>query len=557
MKSLSDNPGLDDIVKFLIKLDERISGIEARLSIVPEEKPYIEKEEIRKPEETISSLEREDNLEFRIGQFWFAKVGIVVLIIGFAFLLTLPYENSPSAFPTILGYFFSIGLIALSQYWRKNFPHISGFILGGGFVLSYFTTLRLYYFSSNPLITSLAIEVILLLIAASLTLIYSIKKGSIYLTAVSLTLEYVTAIISDQSYFIFIMLVLLSSLCVYFTLKYRWNYLIIYGILITYLIHLIWFFNNPLLGKPLQPVFYPEFNAIFLLIYASIFYIGNILRDKSIKENLNVVLITGLNTAGAYSVFVTITLTTTHAYSSFYHLLASILFLTFSIIFWVREKSKYSTFILAMFGYLALSASIIIQFPAPNFFIWLCWQSLLVVSTAVWFRSKFIVVANFVIYLIVLIAYLSMEGKIDAVSISYGIVALLSARVLNWKKDRLELRTEYMRNAYLIIALFTIPYALYNFIPGGLVSISWVVLAFLYYYLSLILKNKKYRWMAILTLLLTVVYVFILGITSEDFTYKIVSFLVLGVVLVTVSLIYARLKAKATTTQKIGEGGRE
>ncbi len=554
MKSLSDNPGLDDIVKFLIKLDERISSIEARLSIVPEEKPYIEKEEIRKQEETISSLEREDNLEYRIGQFWFAKVGIVVLIIGFAFLLTLPYENSPSAFPTILGYFFSIGLIALSQYWRKNFPHISGFILGGGFVLFYFTTLRLYYFSSNPLITSLRIEVVLLLIAASLTLIYSIKKGSIYLTAVSLTLEYVTAIISDQSYFIFIMLALLSSLCVYFTLKYKWNYLIIYGILITYLIHLIWFFNNPLLGKPLQPVFYPEFNAIFLLIYASIFYIGNILRDKSIKENLNVVLITGLNTAGAYSVFVIITLTTTHAYSGFYHLLASMLFLTYSIIFWVREKSKYSTFILAMFGYLALSASIIIQFPAPNFFIWLCWQSLLVVSTAVWFRSKFIVVANFVIYLIVLIAYLSMEGKIDAVSISYGIVALLSARVLNWKKDRLELRTEYMRNAYLIIALLIIPYALYNFIPGGFVSISWVVLAFLYYYLSLILKNKKYRWMAILTLLLTVVYVFILGITSEDFTYKIVSFLVLGVVLVTVSLIYARLKAKATTTQKIGDG---
>ncbi len=557
MKSLSDNPGLDEIVKFLIKLDERISTIEARLSIVPEEKPYIEKEEIRKPEESISSLEREDNLEYRIGQFWFAKVGIVVLIIGFAFLLTLPYENSPSAFPTILGYFFSAGLISLSQYWRKNFPHISGFILGGGYVLSYFTTLRLYYFSSNPLIASLTIEVILLLIAASLTLIYSIKKGSIYLTAVSLTLEYITAMISDQSYFIFIMLVLLSSLCVYFTLRYRWNYLIIYGILITYLIHLVWFFNNPLLGKPLQPVFYPEFNAIFLLIYASIFYLGNILRDKSIKENLNLVLITGFNTMGAYSVFVIITLTTTHAYSGFYHLLASIMFLTFSIIFWVREKSKYSTFILAMFGYLALSASIIIQFPAPNFFIWLCWQSLLVVSTAVWFRSKFIVVANFVIYLLVLIAYLSMEGKIDAVSISYGIVALLSARVLNWKKDRLELRTEYMRNAYLIIALFIIPYALYNFIPRGLVSISWVALAFLYYYLSLILKNKKYRWMAILTLLLTVVYVFILGITSEDFTYKIVSFLVLGVVLVTVSLIYARIKAKANTAQKIGEGGRE
>ena len=204
-----------------------------------------------------------------------------------------------------------------------------------------------------------------------------------------------------------------------------------------------------------------------------------------------------------------------------------------------------------MCGYLALSVAIVIQFPVPNFFIWLCWQSLLVVSTAVWFRSKFIVLANFIIYLIVLIAYLAVEGKIDAVSISYGIVALLSARVLNWKKDRLELRTEYMRNSYLIIALLIIPYALYNFIPGGLVAISWVALAFLYYILSLLLKNKKYRWMAILTLLLTVVYVFILGITSEDFTYKIISFLVLGVVLVAVSLIYARVRTKADAVNKI------
>ena len=554
MKSLSENPSLDEIVRFLIKLDERISNIESRLQITPSDEPYVEEKEVQKTSDIKEIINREDNLEYRIGQFWFAKVGIVVLIIGLAFLLTLPYENSLSAFPTILGYFLSGGLIILSRYWQKNFPHISGFILGGGFVLSFFTTLRLYYFSLNPTVTNPTFEIILLLIISGLTLIYSVKKGSVYLTAVSITLGYLTALVSDQPSFIFIMLTILASLVVYFTLKHKWSYLIIYGIIITYLIHLIWFFNNPLLGKPLQPVSGPVFNVIFLLIYASVFYLGNILRDKFIPENINIISITALNTAGAYSIFLLITLTTTHSYVGFYHLLASILFLTFSIIFWVREKSRFSTFIIAMFGYLALSVAIIIQFPVPNFFIWLCWQSLLVVTTAVWFRSKFIVVTNFIIYLLVLIAYLAMEGKIDAVSISYGIVALLSARVLNWKKDRLELRTEYMRNAYLIIALFIIPYALYNFIPGGLVSISWVALAFLYYILSLILRNKKYRWMAILTLLLTVVYVFILGITSEDFTYKIISFLVLGVVLVTVSLIYARSKSKTDTAKEIEEG---
>ena len=551
MQSLSDDPGLGEIKKILIALDERISRIESRLQLSPLEKTYTEEEEIEDSKKVIETSSREDNLEYRIGQFWFAKVGIVVLIIGFAFLLTLPYENSPSVFPIVLGYFFSAGLIVLSQYWEKKFPHISGFILGGGFVLSYFTTLRLYYFSSAPFITDLILEIILLIIISGLTLFYSVKKRSVYLTAVCLTLGYLTAMFSDQPYFIFIMLAILSAITVYFTLKYKWTYLIDYGIIITYFIHLVWFFNNPFLGKSLHPVSSPEVNAIFILVYASVFYLGNIFRDNSDSESVNVIVVTALNTAGAYSIFLLITLTTIHSYVGLYHLLASILFLTFSIIFWVREKSRFSTFILAMCGYMALSVAIIIQFPVPNFFIWLCWQSLLVVSTAVWFRSKFIVLANFIIYLIVLIAYLAMEGKIDAVSISYGIVALLSARVLNWKKDRLELRTEYMRNSYLIIALLIIPYALYNFIPGGLVAISWVALAFLYYTLSLLLKNKKYRWMAIITLLLTVVYVFILGITSEDFTYKIISFLVLGVVLVAVSLIYARARTKADAVNKV------
>jgi uncharacterized membrane protein len=551
MNSLSENPGSDEIKKFLISLDERISRIESRLRILSAEETYAENEEVKAPVIERNSLNREDNLEYRIGQFWFAKVGIVVLIIGFAFLLTLPFENSPSIFPIVLGYFFSAGLILLSQYLRKNFPHITGFILGGGFVLSFFTTLRLYYFSSNPFVTNLGLEILLLVIVSGLMLFYSVRKRSVYLAAVCLTLAYLTAMVSDQPYFIFAMLVLLSAFTVYFTQKFGWKYLIVYGIIITYSIHLLWFFNNPLLGKPLQPVSSPGINAIILLIYASVFYMGNILRDKPIPEDINVISVTALNTAGAYSVFLLITLTTIHSYVGFYHLLASVLFLTFSIIFWIREQSRFSTFILAMCGYLALSVAIVIQFPVPNFFIWLCWQSLLVVSTAVWFRSKFIVLANFIIYLIVLIAYLAVEGKIDAVSISYGIVALLSARVLNWKKDRLELRTEYMRNSYLIIALLIIPYALYNFIPGGLVAISWVALAFLYYILSLLLKNKKYRWMAILTLLLTVVYVFILGITSEDFTYKIISFLVLGVVLVAVSLIYARVRTKADAVNKI------
>jgi hypothetical protein len=199
-----------------------------------------------------------------------------------------------------------------------------------------------------------------------------------------------------------------------------------------------------------------------------------------------------------------------------------------------------------MIGYAALSAAIVAQFPMPDFFVWLCWQSLLVVSTAVWFRSRFIVVANFVIYLIIFIAFLSSAKTVSSVSVSFGIVALLSARVLNWQRDKLALRTELMRNAYLASALLFLPYALYNSVPPHLVSVSWLILAALYYSASRVLKSRKYRWMALLTMSLTILYLFIVDLTTVDPVVRIVSFLAVGSALLGISMIYSR-KKKAVT----------
>jgi hypothetical protein len=334
----------------------------------------------------------------------------------------------------------------------------------------------------------------------------------------------------------------MSSLIVFLKLKYKWEYLIHLGIILTYFTHFIWFLNNPLIGKTIQTITSPELNLIFVLLYAAVFASGNILGENKEAEKTQSIISSFMNVIGAYSLLFIITLSMLKEGIIIYHLLASILFLIIAVIFWIKTESKYSTFIYAMLGYLALSAAIVFQFSSPNFFIYLCWQSLLVVSTAVWFKSKYIVLANFIIYIIIFIAYLTMEGKINLVSISYGIVALLSARILNWKKDRLSLKTEQMRNAYLVTALFIIPYSLYHAIPEGWVSISWIAVAILYYIMSLILKNKKYRWMALLTLLLTLGYVFIIGITSSDPTYKIVSFVVLGAVMIAVSLLYTKFK---------------
>ena len=170
-----------------------------------------------------------------------------------------------------------------------------------------------------------------------------------------------------------------------------------------------------------------------------------------------------------------------------------------AVLFWVREQSRVSTFIYAMTGYAALNMALIKAFfPGPELFVWLAAQSLLVVTTAIWFRSRFIIIANFLIFLIVVVCYMVLVTHENGISLVFGLVALTSARILRWQKDRLELKTELMRNAYLTSAFVVFPYALYHLVPRVWVAVSWVGLALFYYLMNLLTESRKYRWLGAL-----------------------------------------------------------
>jgi hypothetical protein len=257
-----------------------------------------------------------------------------------------------------------------------------------------------------------------------------------------------------------------------------------------------------------------------------------------------VILASFLNGGGSYGVFLLHTAVAMPSSMVITHFTASILFLGMAILFWVTEKSRFSTFAYVMLGYLALSVAIIRASQVPELFVWLSVQSLIVVAIAIWFRSRFIVVANFAMYVAVVIGYIVVGGVETGISIVFGIVALASARILKWQQDRLELMTEMMRNAYLASGFAVFPYATYHLVPPEYVGLSWVGIAGLYYLMNLIVRSQKYRWMGHLTLALTVLYMLVIGIARVSPTYRIISFLVLGTVLLVGSLIFTRLRAK-------------
>ncbi len=544
----AENKNLDlkQIKASLRSLEDRIARIESILEM-SSEKAENEEEFSLFPK---NILQATDTLELRIGQFWLAKAGIVVLAIGIIFLLTFPYRNLPPILPSLMGYV-AVGIILfLSFIWKKTLSYLSRYLLGGGLAFLYFSTLRLHYFSVQSVITSKFLLIFLLLIVVTISLVTAIRIRSPYFAGLALSLGYITAILAGYSYAVFLLLLVFSAVSVFFKLHYQWKSLMIYSLILTYFMHFMWFINNPFLGNVLLFVSGPLANIYFILLYMLVYATGILVRTRDLPEDSFVIASTFLNCFAGFGLFLIISVTRFSGSLFFEHLLASVVFLGLSVAFWLREKSKYSTFFYAILGYAALSVAIIVHFQVPDFFIWLCWQSLLVISTALWFRSKIIVLANFFIFLVIILSYLALDKSIGLESLSFGIVALTSARIMNWQRHRLDLKTEIMRNSYLTTAFFIIPFSLYHIFPQRYVSLSWIGMAILYYVISVALKNKKYRWMALLTLLVSVIYIIIIGIARLEPVFRIISFMVLGIVLLIMSIIYAKIRLKSDSQKE-------
>jgi len=543
MAAMLEDSNSESLLK---NLEERVSRLE--LFIQQLQSPKTNEQFVNKvvvQSENLSSVsnlaeKNEDLLEMKVGQFWLAKIGVIVFTIGIASILILPFQNFPSFLPSSIGLAASLLILGLSKFWNKNNNYMVNYLMGSGIVTLFISVLRLHFFSTTPVISSDYFLVILLLVVVTFSMFLAVKKNTEGIAALGIVLFSVTALISNNSVITFLLLILLSLSTVFFNKKYKWPFLFWIGIFATYISHLIWYLNNPFLGNELAFRTESQYNIIFLLAYLIIYALGNLPGDPNVKEDLKTSSISFFNCAMFDGLFILI-LFTSNANAGLY-LLAAVVLILISIVYWTKQQSKFSTFLYSMSGYLGLSIAIILITPHPDYYFWLGLQSVLVISTAVWFRSKIIVVANFIIFITIILSYLITEAHSGLTLISFGIIALVSARILNWKQMRLELKTDQMRNIYLLVGLLVIPYSLYRSVNIEYVSLSWIALSLSYYVLSILLKTKKYRWMALITLLLTVGYSFILGLSSSDTSFKIISFLSVGIALIITSVIYSRKK---------------
>jgi hypothetical protein len=294
------------------------------------------------------------------------------------------------------------------------------------------------------------------------------------------------------------------------------------------------------MGNPLGAFATHPFNLICLLIYGTIFSLVAVIRhDEKFPTSIfpATILINGL-CFSLVMLFVVISFYTDSYVWIFSLISAGCLF--YSIFLKYRTDRIFDPAFYAIYSFMALSIAVYGYSKLPDAIWLLALQSLLVVSWALWFRSRIIIVMNTILFIGIIIFYSAFYPSVDKVNIALVIAAFVSARVINWKKERLTLQTDMIRNAYLITLFFTMLFALYHIVPKQYVTLSWTCAAVFYFIMSLILKNIKYRWMAIATVLFTGFYLFFVDFSNLETGYRVLAFLFLAVISLGASIYFTK-----------------
>jgi hypothetical protein len=529
------------ILQSLQKLEKRIARLELHLGLPAPGSEPVPGGQGQVPASPPTSDEK-PGLELSIGEFGMAWAGSVVSLLGIIFLMTYTLNQGHDVLSAAIGYSAGAGLYVLARVWQKAFPYLARIFASASLLLAYYTTVRLHYFTPAPLVENPHLAVLLLLLFAALQLFLALAARSQVLAALAVVLGLTSALLSDAVHVTLSLVVLLAVLTVYSALRHDWWHLLNLTIVLSYFAHLLWLLNNPIAGHSIRAVGLHQYNLAYLFLTAAVFAWPPVSYGRDANTDAARVSVVFLNCLG-FSAIVSLAVLALYPGSLAQIYLAScLLLLACSAGQWLKTHIQFAPATYACFGYMALSASIYGFAKVPEAFLWLALQSFLVVSMALWFRSRTLVVVNAAIYLGILIAYWITSPLSNLVNFAFALVALGSARVMNWKRERLTLRTDVLRNVYLVITFVMVLYSLYHALPGSYVALSWTATAVAYFLLSIVLRNVKYRRMSLFTLLATVVYLFVVDLARLDPRFRVAAFLFLGLMAVAISLFYARLR---------------
>jgi Predicted membrane protein (DUF2339) len=220
-------------------------------------------------------------LEETLGTNWLNKLGIVILVLGFALFGIYELGQLGPLGKVCLSCLVSLVLLGGGIFLekRERYRILGRTLIGGGWALLFFTTYALNHVQAMRVIGSETTDLILMLIAALAMAAHTLRYRSQLVTGLAFLLAYSTVALSHDDVYSLSSGAILALGLVIIVIKMGWFELEVFGIVSSYLNHLYWLYR--LLGADgAQGHAFPEYYAstALLLFYWLIFRASYVVR---------------------------------------------------------------------------------------------------------------------------------------------------------------------------------------------------------------------------------------------------------------------------------------
>jgi hypothetical protein len=233
-------------------------------------------------------------MEEMLGANWLNKLGVIILVMGVALFLAYQLKTLGPAGKVVVGYLVGAALLAAGLWFEKREAYrlLARAGIGGGWALLYFTTYAMHHVEAARIISSQAVDLVLLLMVAAAIVVHTLRYSSQVVTGLAFLLAAATVTISQVNVYSLLAGAILAAGLVVIVQKRGWFELEVFGILTIYFNH--WFWLRPIIermGRHHHP--FAEFpaSAALLIFYWALFRGSYVVRRVAgaYQENVSTV----------------------------------------------------------------------------------------------------------------------------------------------------------------------------------------------------------------------------------------------------------------------------
>ncbi|OJH42065.1 DUF2339 domain-containing protein [Cystobacter ferrugineus] len=297
-----------NLAEVVRRLEETVSRLETRIAhlegTAAPPRPLVA--EALPPPAEPGPAPRTRDLEAHLGTYWLSRAGIVALILGFSFLIIYHFGDLGVLARVGAGYLLSAGLSALGLWLSRRHELFGRIVFGGGLALAYFVTYALHFVPAVRVIDSEALALVLLALNTVAIVVIAQRMHSETVAGIALFLGLHTGMLSDITLFTLMSTSLLAAGALFFLVKNRWVIVPLSSLVAVYSTHVVWAMRTEAIA-PGQPAHERlALSLAFLVLYYVLFSVALLLypRELSRRAGLAFALLNwvGLLTLGAVEV---------------------------------------------------------------------------------------------------------------------------------------------------------------------------------------------------------------------------------------------------------------